>query len=60
MQKEYKIIEVKLCDAETKMNDMAKYGWEVVSTDVFPSGTAISKAKTPMLITFSKGVQIEE
>jgi len=59
MQKEYKILEVKLCDAENKMNDMAKYGWEVVSTEVFPSGTAISKAKTPVLITFAKEIQSE-
>ncbi len=60
MQKEYKIIEVKLCDAETKMNDMAKYGWEVVSTDVYLGGTAITKAKTPMLITFAKEIQKDE
>lgn len=60
MQKEYKILEVKLCDAEAKMNDMAKYGWEVVATDVFPSSTAITKAKTPMLITFAKEIQSKE
>ena len=57
MQKEYKILEVKLCDAETKMNDMAKYGWEVVSTDVYLGGTAITKAKTPMFITFAKEIE---
>ena len=38
MQKEYKIIEVKLSEAETKMNDMAKLGWEVVSTDTYFNG----------------------
>ena len=57
--KEYKILEVKLSEAETKMNDMAKHGWEVVSTDAYLGGVARTKAGTPMLIVFSKEV-IEE
>ena len=52
--KEYKILEVKLSEAEEKMNDMAKHGWEVVCTDIYTGGMAHTKAGTPMLITFSK------
>ena len=56
MQKEYKIIEVKLSEAETKMNDMAKLGWEVVSTDTYFNGVAHTKAGTPMLIVFAREI----
>ena len=56
MQKEYKIIEVKLSEAETKMNDMAKLGWEVVSTDTYLGGMAHTKAGTPMLIVFAREI----
>ena len=54
MQKEYKILEVKLSEAEEKMNDMAKHGWEVVCTDIYTGGIAHTKAATPILITFAK------
>lgn len=54
MQKEYKILEVKLGEAEAKMNDMAKHGWEVVSTDIYTGGMAHTKAGTPILIVFAK------
>ncbi len=59
MQKEYKILEVKLSEAETRMNDMAKHGWEVVSTDIYSGGMAHTKAGTPMLIVFAREVQDE-
>ena len=59
MQKEYKILEVKLGEAEVKMNEMAKHGWEVVSTDVYAFGMAHTKAGTPMLIVFGREVQSE-
>lgn len=59
MQKEYKILEVKLSEAEEKMNDMAKHGWEVVSTDIYNGGMAHTKAGTPMLITFAKEIDKE-
>lgn len=59
MQKEYKILEVKLGEAEAKMNDMAKHGWEVVSTDIYLGGMAHTKAGTPMLITFAKETEAE-
>lgn len=59
MQKEYKILEVKLGEAEAKMNDMAKYGWEVVSTDIYLGGMAHTKAGTPLLITFAKEIDEE-
>lgn len=59
MHKEYKILEVKLSEAEEKMNDMAKHGWEVVSTDTYLGGMARTKAGTPMLIVFAKNV-VEE
>lgn len=59
MHKEYKILEVKLSEAEEKMNDMAKHGWEVVSTDTYLGGMARTKAGTPMLIVFAKDV-VEE
>ena len=59
MQKEYKILEVKLGEAEAKMNDMAKHGWEVVSTDIYLGGMAHTKAGTPLLITFAKGIDEE-
>ncbi len=54
MQKEYKILEVKLSEAEAKMNDMAKRGWEVVSTDIYSGGMAHTKAGTPILIVFAR------
>ena len=56
MQKEYKILEVKICDAETKMNDMAKHDWEVISTDIYSAGPAMAKAKTPVFITFAREI----
>ncbi len=59
MQKEYKILEVKLGEAEAKMNDMAKHGWEVVSTDIYLGGMAHTKAGTPLLITFAKEIDEE-
>lgn len=54
--KQYKVVEVKVSGAEVKMNDMAKDGWEVVSTSIFLSATAFTKAGTSMFITFSKYV----
>ncbi len=57
--KEYKILEVKLGEAEAKMNDMAKHGWEVVSTDIYMGGMAHTKAGTPLLITFAKELVAE-
>ena len=57
MQKEYKILEVKLSEAEVKMNEMAKHGWEVVSTDTYLGGMAHTKAGTPMLIVFAREIQ---
>ncbi len=59
MHKEYKILEVKLGEAEAKMNDMAKHGWEVASTAVYLGGMAHTKAGTPLLITFSKDISEE-
>lgn len=57
--KEYKIIEIKLSEAEAKMNDMAKRGWEVVSTDAYLGGVARTKAGTPMLIVFAREISEE-
>lgn len=57
MQKEYKILEVKLSEAEVKMNEMAKHGWEVVSTDTYLGEMAHTKAGTPMLIVFGREAQ---
>ncbi len=57
--KEYKIIEIKLSEAEAKMNDMAKRGWEVVSTDAYLGGVARTKAGTPMLIVFAREIKDE-
>lgn len=57
MQKEYKILEVKLSEAEAKMNDMAKRGWAVVSTDTYLGGMARTKAGTPMLIVFEREIE---
>ena len=45
--KEYKIVEVKRAKAENVMNDMAKQGWEVVSTTCWGAY---------LVITFSKEV----
>lgn len=59
MQKEYKILEVKLSEAEAKMNEMAKRGWEVVSTDIYLGGMAHTKAGTPMLIVFARNFEEE-
>lgn len=57
--KEYKIIEVKLGEAEKKMNDMAKHGWKVASTDIYLGGMAHTKAATPMLIVFEREINEE-
>ncbi len=54
--KEYKILEVKLSEAEAKMNDMAKRGWVVASTDIYLGGVAHTKAGTPMLIVFEREI----
>lgn len=59
MQKEYKILEVKLGEAEVKMNEMAKHGWEVVSTDVCSFGMTHTKAGTPVLIVFARDIKGE-
>ncbi len=59
MQKEYKILEVKLGEAESKMNEMAKHNWEVVSTDLYAFGMAHTKAGTPMVIVFGREIQGE-
>ena len=58
MQKEYKILEVKLGEAEARMNDMAKHGWEVASTDIYLGGIAHTKAGTPMLIISAVALNI--
>ncbi len=59
MQREYKILEVKLSEAEAKMNDMAKHGWEVASTDIYTGSMAMTKASTPMLIVFERELNKE-
>ncbi len=55
--KEYKILEVKLSEAEARMNDMAKHGWEVASTDTNFGTVAHTRANTPMLIVFEREVE---
>lgn len=59
MQKEYKILELKLGEAEEKMNEMSKHGWEVVSTNLHSFGVAHTKAGTPMLIVFEREINKE-
>lgn len=59
MQKEYKILELKLGEAEEKMNEMSKHGWEVVSTNIHSFGMAHTKAGTPMLIVFEREINKE-
>ncbi|MBQ7298808.1 MAG: DUF4177 domain-containing protein [Clostridia bacterium] len=49
--KEYKVIETRRHNAEKLMNDMAKQGWEVVSTALW-----IKLISHVLLITFSKEV----
>ena len=58
--KEYKILEVKLSEAEARMNEMAKHGWEVASTDIYSGGVAHTKAGTPMLIVFEREIDSVE
>ena len=41
------------------MNDMAKHGWEVASTDTYFGGVAHTKAGTPMLIVFAREINNE-
>ncbi len=55
--KEYRILEVKLGEAESRMNEMAKHGWEVASTDIYLGGMAHTKAGTPMLIVFERELE---
>lgn len=47
--KEYKVIETRKHNAEKLMNEMAKQGWEVVSTTHW-----INLISHALLITFSK------
>ena len=44
-------------ELQEKMNEMAKHGWEVVSTDTYLGGMAHTKAGTPMLIVFGREAQ---
>ncbi len=44
--KEYKVVEVKKNEVEKTMNDMAKDGWEVVSTNYWNAW------KVSVMITF--------
>ena len=55
--KEYKILEVKLSEAEARMNEMAKHGWAVASTNTDFNGMAHTKAATPMLIVFERELE---
>ncbi len=55
--KEYKLLEIKLGEAEAKMNDMAKHGWSVTAIDSYFNGAAHTKAGTPMLILFEKEIE---
>ena len=54
---EYKILEIKLGEAEARMNEMSKHGWEVASTDIYSGGMAHTKAGTPMLIVFEREIE---
>ena len=47
--KEYKIVDTKKNDAESVMNEMARQGWEVVSTTYYHGGW-----KPVIMITFSR------
>lgn len=53
--KEYKVLEIKANEAEGKMNEMAKQGWEVVCTNIYP-GATIFTSSSPMFITFVREV----
>ncbi len=48
--KEYKIVEVKKSQAEAVMNEMARQGWEVVSTNFW------GYWKISIMITFSRDI----
>ena len=48
--KEYKIVKVKKSQAEAVMNEMARQGWEVVSTNFW------SYWKISIMITFSRDI----
>ncbi len=52
--KEYKIVEVKLPEAEAEMNELAREGWEVVSTSIYNGGAALTKAGVSMFITLAR------
>lgn len=54
---EYKIVEVKIFEAEAKMNEMLKEGWKVVSTSLYEGGANLTKAGTIMVITFAKNLE---
>ena len=47
-------IEVKISEAEEKMNEMAKEGWKVVSTSIYNGGAALTKASTIMIMSIIK------
>lgn len=53
--KEYKLLQTKAKEAEGKMNEMAKLGWEVVCTNIYPGATILTE-NAPVFITFVKEV----
>ena len=55
--KEYKILEIKYGEAESKMNEMSRQGWRVISADMYVGGASLTKAGTLMIITFEKEVE---
>jgi hypothetical protein len=58
-EKEYRLVEVRLGEAEDTMNAMARDGWEVAGTAFYPGGAALTKAGTVLFITFARDVSDE-
>ena len=54
--KEYRIVEKKIAKAEARMNEMAKDGWEGISTSIYLDGTALTRDSSVMYITFGREV----
>ena len=54
--KEYQVVEEKIAKAEARMNQMAKDGWEVISTSIYLGGTALTRDSSVMYSTFGREV----
>ena len=52
---EYKVVTTNVKSAEDVINELAREGWQVISTNTV-SGMSITVNSTPMIVTFGRKV----